>query len=123
MGDTQHLTHIAPLPLMWAPAQGPGPVMVEGIPKCEVAKIVASCRVRLSIQYCVDWKGYPAHENIWVPARDCTNFAELVEAFHRTNPAAPRPSLKVTTLLNIKLPKVHKNFVLAYVTDGGITPQ
>ena len=101
----------------------PDPVLVEGIPEYEVAEIVASRRIRRSIQYCVAWKGYPAYDNSWIPARDCTNCSELIEAFHKAHPEAPRPSSEVSALLAIKLPKAHKNFALGDVPDGGITPR
>ena len=101
----------------------PDPVIVEGVPEYEVSEIVSSRRVKRSIQYCVAWKGYPAYDNSWVPARDCTNCADLIEAFHKANPSAPRPSQEVAHILAIKLPKAHKNFALATIPDGGITPR
>lgn len=97
--------------------------MVEGVPEFEVEEIVASRFVKRSLQYCVSWKGYPSYDNSWVPAKDCGNCSNLVKEFHLRHPEAARPSAKILSLLAIKLPKAHKNFALAGVPDGGVTPR
>lgn len=57
------------------------------------------------------------------PPRDFTNCSELVEAFHKATPAAPRPSSEVSVLLAIKLSKAHEKLALTNVPEGDTTPK
>ena len=49
----------------------------------EIELILASrpTRNRKSTQYLVKWKGYPASENSWIPAKELTHAKELLERF------------------------------------------
>src|SRR5712691_4328789 len=55
----------------------------------EIEFILASrpTRNRKSTQYLVKWKGYPASENSWIPAKELTHAKELLERFKK-RPAA-----------------------------------
>ncbi|KAJ9048237.1 hypothetical protein DSO57_1037030 [Entomophthora muscae] len=51
---------------------------------------------------------------------NCRNFWDLVQEFHKNNPTGLSPP---KSLLALKIPKVHKNFLVATLPQGGIQPQ
>ena len=68
----------------------PMPVIVEGEEEYEVAEILDSRRHRNRLQYLVRWEGYDVSHNSWEPASHVVHAKELVEAFHKKRPSAPR---------------------------------
>ncbi|EGO01998.1 hypothetical protein SERLA73DRAFT_42770, partial [Serpula lacrymans var. lacrymans S7.3] len=42
------------------------------------------------LDYLIHWHGYPVSERTWEPDTNLTHVADLLAAFHKTNPAAPR---------------------------------
>ena len=68
----------------------PAPIQVDDELEYEVEAVLDSHKYRNQFQYLVKWKGYDAGHNSWEPAAHLTNFTELVEAFHSTNPSVPR---------------------------------
>ena len=72
----------------------PPPDIVEGEPEWEVEAILGSKIIRNQLQFLVKWKGWPDSENSWEPEANVENATELVEAFYKEFPNAPR---RVTT--------------------------
>lgn len=68
----------------------PDPVEVEGELEYEVEEILDSRKYRNQFQYLVHWKGYSEGDNSWEPAKNLTHCQELIDAFHKRNPNAPR---------------------------------
>src|SRR5580704_1604926 len=67
----------------------PPPVLVEGNEEFEVEKILNS-RVRwCHLEYLVKWKGYDSGHNSWT-AHYNVHAPDVVAAFYRLNPGAPR---------------------------------
>ncbi|KAJ9057266.1 Chromobox protein 1 [Entomophthora muscae] len=83
---------------------------MDGSPEYKVEAVIASHWIRKSLQYCVKWKGYPSYNNSW----------DLIQEFHKDNPSALGPP---KSLLALKIPKVHKNFSVATLPQGGMQPQ
>jgi Chromo (CHRromatin Organisation MOdifier) domain len=74
------------------PVLCPGPVHVteECDEEYEVEYIVDSRLYKGGLQYLVHWKGYGEEERTWEPASHLANAPELVAAFRKKNPSAPR---------------------------------
>ena len=67
----------------------PEPVIVDGEQEYEVDEILDSRLRNTKLQFLVSWKGYGREENSWVSEQDL-HAPELVTAFFRRNPNAPR---------------------------------
>jgi hypothetical protein len=65
----------------------PGPIEIDDEEEYEVEAILDSRFFRRRLQYLVQWKGYDAGHNMWIPWFN-VNSEELVNAFHRRNPNA-----------------------------------
>ena len=98
----------------------PDPTLVDGIPKFKVEEVIASRRVRKSLQHLLLWKGYSNIDNSWVPSSECVNCWDLVLKFHQRCPKALGPP---RAILALTIPKAHKNYSLAACPQGGILPQ
>jgi len=68
----------------------PDPIEIDDDLEYEVETIDDSRKYRNQYQYLVKWKGYDAGHNSWEPARNLAHCDELIRAFHRAHPAAPR---------------------------------
>ncbi|KAJ2928010.1 hypothetical protein H1R20_g9081, partial [Candolleomyces eurysporus] len=68
----------------------PPPVIVDNEREYEVEGIQDSRLFCGKLQYYVKWKGYPQEERTWEPEANVKNSPELVTAFHRKHPSAPR---------------------------------
>jgi hypothetical protein len=66
----------------------PGPSEIDDKEEYEVEAILDSRFFWWQLQYLVQWKGYDAGHNMWIPWFN-VNSEELVNAFHRDNPNAP----------------------------------
>jgi hypothetical protein len=62
---------------------------VDGDTQYEVEAVLNSRMRYRRLEYLVQWKGYDAGENMWVPHYNVVA-PEAVAAFHRRNPGAPR---------------------------------
>jgi hypothetical protein len=87
----------------------PGPIEINDEEEYEVDAILDSRFFRRQLQYLVQWKGYDAGHNMWIPWFN-VNSEELVTAFHRNNPNAPHRlaaalflSLPWTTIENVTI--------------------
>lgn len=69
----------------------PEPVEVEGEEEYEVEEVLDSKLVGRGLRYLVKWKGYGEGNNSWEPAKNLENAKDLVKAFHKKHPSAPRP--------------------------------
>jgi hypothetical protein len=72
----------------------PPPQIVEGeTDHYEVETVLDSrpTRNRRGIQYLIKWKDYSNTENSWIPASGMRHAKDLVNAFHRRHPRAPKP--------------------------------
>src|SRR5260221_6702651 len=68
----------------------PSPEIVggeEGHYEIQLIIALRPTRNRKSTQYLVKWKGYPASENSWIPAKELTHAKELLDCFKK-RPAA-----------------------------------
>ena len=81
-------TAVDPIPGRWAKPPPPL-VLVEGNEEFEVEEILNS-RVRwCHLEYLVKWKGYDSRHNSWM-AHYNVHAPDVVAAFYRLNPRAPR---------------------------------
>jgi hypothetical protein len=56
----------------------------------EVERILDSRKRYRKLSYLVQWAGYNYVRTSWEPAENLKNAAELLEEFHRENPAKPK---------------------------------
>ena len=69
-------------------ADPPTPTLVDGEEEYEVEKILNSRFHYRHLEYLVQWKGYDAGQNMWVPTHNV--FApDAVAAFNQQNSGAP----------------------------------
>ena len=61
----------------------------------EIKQILDSRRNGNTIEYLVNWKGFPREENEWIPTKDLVNATEAIKIFHKQNPSAPRLVIKL----------------------------
>ena len=70
-------------------APPPPPVEVEQEEEYEVSQILDSKRVRNSVRYLVQWKGYGPEDNTWEPRAHVAHAPALVADFHARYPDKP----------------------------------
>jgi transposase InsO family protein len=73
----------------------PGPIEVDDSGESfEVSSIINSRINKKRLEYLVEWLGYEgtAEAATWQPARDLDGCQDLVDRFHKDNPAKPKPS-------------------------------
>lgn len=68
----------------------PPKVEIDGSDEWEVEEVIASKKSRNQLQYLVHWKGFGIQDRTWEPVANLQHCRELVEAFHKRNPSAPR---------------------------------
>src|SRR5260221_7049167 len=96
----------------------PSPEIVSGEEgHYEIELILASrpTRNRKSTQYLVKWKGYPASENSWIPAKELTHAKELLERF-KERPAVIR---KLITEQKQNKPREAQSMIRRLLTQYG----
>ena len=71
----------------------PLPTHVDGFPEFEVNKILSSKILRGKLFYLIDWVGYDANDQSWVPEANVANAADAVAAFHVAFPDMPGPQI------------------------------
>ena len=88
-----HVVKLLPAPRDTIPGRRntevPEPDIINDEEHYEVEEILDSRFFRRKLQYLVAWKGYGYEENTWTNATD-VNANDLVKAFYRANPGAPR---------------------------------
>lgn len=90
----------------------PLPVIVEGEEEYEVAEILDSRRHRGKLQYLVRWEGYDESHNSWEPVENVEHASDLVNAFHRRRPNAPR-ALAAADFASLKFRPIPEPMTLA----------
>jgi hypothetical protein len=101
--DVFHIDHLSP----WKGNKvndelppPPAPIKINNREEYEVKAILDSCSFRQQLQYLVQWKGYDAGHNMWIPWFNI-NSEELVNTFHRHHLNAPH---RLAAVLFLSLP-------------------
>ena len=92
--DVISITHLEPIPhtvtdrdLYRRVASLPPPVIINGEEEYEIERITDKKTAKYGrgsrIEYRVRWKGYGAHDDLWLPKRDLLYAPELIEEFKR----------------------------------------
>ena len=104
----------------------PDPEEVEGEEEYEVEEILKSRMNRGKLEYLVKWKGYSNADNTWEPRGNLKNAEEVVEAFHRKYPSAPRPAppgLKFRQIFQITAPLAAKRYLFPWESQDDSTSE
>ena len=73
----------------------PPPEIVVDIEEYKIKQILDSRQSGNTIEYLVNWKGFPREENEWIPIKDLINVTEAIKIFQQQNPSAPHLTIKL----------------------------